>query len=89
MTALTKGLFGAAWFGWAHAASLARPRADSRQHVALLIAIPGTLSFTAHGTECSSWVRAARLHRCLGAPRSHQSCGGCSRIIAAAIPTWR
>ena len=30
---------------------------------------------------------AARLHRSFGAPRSHQSWGGCSMIIAAATST--
>ncbi|GIM67912.1 hypothetical protein Aau02nite_29360 [Amorphoplanes auranticolor] len=33
--------------------------------------------------------RAVSHHCCLGAPRSHQSCGGRSRIIAAAISGWR
>jgi hypothetical protein len=30
-----------------------------------------------------------RAYRSFGAPRSHQSFGECSRIIAAATSTWR
>ena len=40
--------------------------------------------------ECASGSRGpARHYRALGAPRSHQSGGGRSRIIAAAISTGK
>ena len=42
------------------------------------------------GKKARLWGRrAANRQRLIGSPRCHQSCGGTSRIIAAAISGWR